>query len=600
MESLLTVFRELEPDITVTLSQLKSYWDINQCFSKKAQEMENETSPTKATVYWLLASICSFELIPNYYQMPFAPYYNTYLKRSVRPEDFTIEEMRFYESVIDDIADIRLKARIADVLWVSLSPKNRLYAEKAIEAYLNFPLDNENISMECITAWHRGLSLCALLKDVDVLYKSHARLLDLLEHEQYTQIYFYLHVSALIRFINKTAEYKKNIEILIEKTRVLRTEKKYTEALRFFDEIEIWIEANRDDQLKVGTYLEWADVSIEAAEYQETIRETPNMYKNTFYEKAIMVYRKIPRKYRKDLKIDEKIQSTHELLTESNLAIQDEMTLIEGPQMDISESIDLARNLVKDKKYPDVLRYFVSFNSDFKVSDLQQRVENNLSPWQMLGMSTHISTDGRVTSRSSGIDFTDKESKEYKDMIFAMMIQEYQMSLSLIVQAHLLPAFEVILLEHRISMHEIFELCLQSTLIPRDRILLWAKGLYFGFEKDYISALHLLIPQVENLVRALMKSKKIKTTTLDTEGVETENGLSTLLDNDRIGEVIEENLLFELKTLLTDSRGLNLRNEVAHGLINSNFGISEYSFYVWWVCLRLLIRSINFDINQES
>ena len=82
------------------------------------------------------------------------------------------------------------------------------------------------------------------------------------------------------------------------------------------------------------------------------------------------------------------------------------------------------------------------------------------------------------------------------------------------------------------------------------------------------------------------------TTTIDSEGIENENGLSTLMKLDKAIPTFGENLAFEIKSIFTESLGFNLRNEVAHGLLNDNSANSIASIYAWWMILRLVVLSV--------
>lgn len=53
-----------------------------------------------------------------------------------------------------------------------------------------------------------------------------------------------------------------------------------------------------------------------------------------------------------------------------------------------------------------------------------------------------------------------------------------------------------------------------------------------------------------------------------------------------------EDLTFEIKSVFTDALGFNLRNEVAHGLLDDNTSSSIHTIYAWWMILRLVIRSL--------
>ena len=51
------------------------------------------------------------------------------------------------------------------------------------------------------------------------------------------------------------------------------------------------------------------------------------------------------------------------------------------------------------------------------------------------------------------------------------------------------------------------------------------------------------------------------------DGINNEKGLSALMDFPEIMDVLGEDIYFELKSMFTDALGGNLRNEVAHGLL---------------------------------
>lgn len=163
-----------------------------------------------------------------------------------------------------------------------------------------------------------------------------------------------------------------------------------------------------------------------------------------------------------------------------------------------------------------------------------------------------------------------------------------------------MPCLDTILNEHHIAESIILSICRESHLVQQDREILWTKGLFQGFEFKFEIALHLLIPQIEHLVRVRLKMVGERTTTLDENGIETEIGLSNLLDNENIEKAFDKDLVFELKALLTEQSGPNLRNEVAHGLINWYGSISYYSVYLWWLALKLVVISSTWFEKPEN
>lgn len=88
-------------------------------------------------------------------------------------------------------------------------------------------------------------------------------------------------------------------------------------------------------------------------------------------------------------------------------------------------------------------------------------------------------------------------------------------------------------------------------------------------------------------MRFHLKQAGVKTTTLDSDGIETEFGLSTLLGMPEARKVFGEDLTFEVSALLCDAHGPNLRNELAHGLLDEDACQSVYVVYVWQLALLM-------------
>ncbi|MDM3843455.1 MAG: DUF4209 domain-containing protein [Aphanizomenon gracile PMC638.10] len=67
--------------------------------------------------------------------------------------------------------------------------------------------------------------------------------------------------------------------------------------------------------------------------------------------------------------------------------------------------------------------------------------------------------------------------------------------------------------------------------------------------------------------------------------------------------IFDEDTLFDLQGLLIEKSGSNLRNRMAHGLINDNDFSSPIFSYLWWVTLRLCFGAgilIPEEIVEES
>ena len=178
------------------------------------------------------------------------------------------------------------------------------------------------------------------------------------------------------------------------------------------------------------------------------------------------------------------------------------------------------------------------------------------------------------------------------EVILKKAIKNFGIHMHLAVEGCILPALNQIQKEHLFPKEFLIQLCKLSAIVPEKREILVANALYQGFEWDFRSAIHLLAPQVENMVRQLLKRNGLVTTHTDPNGIENEMGLSSLVSIVGAREILGDDLWFELQAVFTDSLSANLRNEVGHGLLDDETSNSLYSVYAWWMVLRLVIHNV--------
>ena len=180
-----------------------------------------------------------------------------------------------------------------------------------------------------------------------------------------------------------------------------------------------------------------------------------------------------------------------------------------------------------------------------------------------------MSRDGRVIAKQPGTALSDDdEGGDNEVVIRSTMIKNYCIHVDLAVRSHIWPAQEVLLLEHRLREADFVNLARQSPIVPIGREILFGKALFAGYDGDFVTALHILVPQIEHMVRYHLKQAGAQTTNIDVNGIENENGLSSLMCFPQTEEIFGEDLSFEIKALFCDPFGPNLRNELAHGLLD--------------------------------
>lgn len=108
---------------------------------------------------------------------------------------------------------------------------------------------------------------------------------------------------------------------------------------------------------------------------------------------------------------------------------------------------------------------------------------------------------------------------------------------------------------------------IQSPAFDIERKETLKKGLEAYLQGEWTIALHLLIPQIEHALRNLISTNHGNILKKNDDGGFDVKGMGEILRDPLIKAIFGEDGAFYLSTLLTDRKGLNIRNDVSHGLM---------------------------------
>jgi hypothetical protein len=118
-----------------------------------------------------------------------------------------------------------------------------------------------------------------------------------------------------------------------------------------------------------------------------------------------------------------------------------------------------------------------------------------------------------------------------------------------------------------------------------------SRGIYRFFENDYISALHILVPQFESYFRTFFEWGGFPTTTLQNDSTQHEQTFNEFLRQPFVVTTINPDLLCMIEYVMVEQLGKNLRNNVAHGLADINaFSKTNCLIILYMFCLMTAIR----------
>lgn len=588
-------FRRSNWKIAVDSSDREGYLSMWHSLSAAARTAIENGNTSEGKALWLLADACSMMLKPSSANEPFKPIMIMDGKRSSLPEDFQEPDVALLAQFSEEVEDIWLQARLADLVWLLLKPRSPKHALLAIDAYRQMPLDTEIWVHDGRECWERAISLCRMLGAGagERISEIEVAIVAAFNGAKSKNGFLTFWLADLL--ITHRLGRDQGVDIagkLETMARDFDLKGDLHHAREYFDAAAKWFQQSGNRAKAAEMTVSLAEGWVKEAVARISSEQPSHIVAASFYENAIQIYRSIPRSERSAHRVDERMAELHKQLNETGSRSLDEMGVITSPSIDITELVENARNSVKGKTALDALAAFANIYGGTQVAQVREFSEKMLreNPLQALISSTHMSRDGRVVAKRPGMGFGDANSEEFKATVWAEMVKHYGMSLGIVVQGDIWPALGVLVLEHRLREGDFVAIASRSSIVPKGREHLFGKALFAGYEKDFVVALHLLVPQVEHMVRWHLKASGSKTTNLDKDGIENENGLSTLMDMPEVAQIFGEDLAFELKALFCDPFGANLRNEVAHGLLDDESCQSIYSVYAWWLGLRLVFN----------
>jgi hypothetical protein len=271
-------------------------------------------------------------------------------------------------------------------------------------------------------------------------------------------------------------------------------------------------------------------------------------------------------------------------------------------RMDPAGIAQWARDQVKNKDVRGSLVALANLAETPKPAELENQVDAKTGhmPFQYLISTVGMDQEGKAASHAPAAFTGDmREIRTAKD---AELYQEAARNRQIAVLALLDPARRQILSEHVIRLDDWRQFVTDNPFIPAGREEIFARGMDAGMNGDFLVAVSLLTPQIENAVRTVLKKAGVVTSKIDVRNIEQERVLGALLDMDEAERVFGRDLIFDLRGLLVEKFGSNMRNELAHGLLDLEDFRGPDAEYLWWCALRLMflpsLQGVRTDLSR--
>ncbi|BBU69327.1 DUF4209 domain-containing protein [Fluviibacter phosphoraccumulans] len=555
-------------------------------FQTEISRLEREEAcwtPEQRECLRFVSAILTMVLRADNATEPFGPMFVIDGQRSAIPTDFPKEKLKELEPWAMSLSDPELRARFLDVLWIQT--KSFLAAKAAVEAYIASALRLEDPKEwpSCHKRLERAVRLAASLGrgsadlKVQVLTEIEAMLQ---RHRGKDPLYLTLRlIRLLLEFKygsdSQFAEFANVAAVAAEGSQDFWRAKDYYQAEADCHRAG----ENKDSETEALRCS--AECLVKEAELARSQAGRGAIAAAAILSDAVEAMRQLPGG-------KDRAAELHEMLLNLQRESTTELKSI-SKSFDASELVHAALAAVRDRPISDAIYTLSTIVSPPSIAKLKQEVKDQarVAIFGSLITSEVLNSRGRVVARAPALEAGVDDLKH--DGLRWRMYRHARLGRSLSVQATINPARLEILASHAPDRLDLASLIQHSPWIPDGHAESVLRALVAGFQGDMLVAAHLVPPQLEALVRHVVETLGGNTSMLEPGGVQPERSLGAMLETAEASQAFGEDGIFELQDLLVDPLGANLRNEVAHGLIDDSGLFGTDVLYAWWLLLRYCV-----------
>ncbi|MCY3726644.1 MAG: DUF4209 domain-containing protein [Rhodobacteraceae bacterium] len=259
-------------------------------------------------------------------------------------------------------------------------------------------------------------------------------------------------------------------------------------------------------------------------------------------------------------------------------------------KFNITPFVDFVRTSIGGINFPNVLYEFAFLDEPADPAALEKEVHrgSEVNPFQLFVSPAVFDREGRNktdTLQPGGDDWV-------RQQILQNECNWWQISAEGIELARM-----IIQNNHSIQKAHFQILADQSCFIAEEKKPIVATGLENFFCGNFISAVHILVPQLESSLRYMLEQAGANTTTMQTDMTQESLSLSQILGRDKeyrqqIEEILGDALVFAMDNLFNCKGGPSLRHNLTHGLLSANDCAGSNAIYACWLIYHFYFGSL--------
>jgi hypothetical protein len=575
---------------------------LAECFHAAASEAEKDRNHDTANAYRFIAEVARIHFKPGDKAEPYGPMAVCEGRRTLIPSDLRGPQSDTLAELAPTIRNPGLRARLADVAWLNnrkLSESARLAVESYCEAIELVIARKASFILE--EEWGASFSGAELLRRCCQIATAtgwkdpeKTRISSLIETLLGKAIDS-ADAGGLIRMGELAMDYGlANPQSLAKHTTALAADK----SLNPFSAQDLWRLAARA-YARAGDKSEQQRCLINAAECHVVAAEaaaSQGMVAASQLMDAIKALRELPETKERRAYLEAKLREAQQSIRDEMQTITTRIDLSElaGRAIEATRGLTLSRTLLKfanlaDSPTPEALH-----------DEVNRTVEQ--SPLSAIVPTSVYDADGRLVAKSPGMG-ADESDITIKQII----ARNEQTRREIAVFGLIEPARRVLFSEHFVTPYHLAPVVRMSPFVPPDFEEIFAVGLAKFIGGDFLAAAHLLIPQMENSLRYVLRQTSVDPTLLKTDLTQESETLSILLSKRRgaLERIFGPAIVSEIENLFDFRGGPNLRHRIAHGMLPADaFSGADVRYGCWFIfrmcCLPLFEHWADVEAYYEG
>ena len=548
---------------------------------------QHNSAPELADASQFLGFVCGWRLRCDETHSPFETVFGDEVQSTSHWGAITDEHAYAIEKIAREITDDELRARLCDFVWIRLRAHE--YARVAAAAYISSA--EELIRADCVSdvkeRLSRGMTLASMLGPPKLRDEIIGRVRTIASREDLENCVLEDCLVALKESRHEVPQLLYDLAIRRVRS-ISATDPNPLWERRFWELAATFALQDKNNDRHCDAIMEVARTFEREAE-----RATKSFVSSFNWEQALHTYRRIPG-------TEQDRDRVHRRLVEAQRGLPSEMFSCPSGSVDISELVFAAQGRIRGKDKTRALAELIVASHWQSKSMIREGAEDIIRsyPLQHMFSTVQLSSTWKVAATASA--GTPMESEIPQDRLNAAMCQQYKMFFPFAATGTIEPMRNELLMAHCVSLGDIAELVNASPYVPRGREVLFTIGIHAGLQGRFIESLHVLIPQLENMLRCWLFDSNLISSTINQDGIQREMNLNQILELPATESLFSEDLCFVLRALFTEQFGHNLRNEMAHGMLSPGSCFSGAAIYAWWLIFHMVARPIAIAIIQRD